>query len=80
MKDHLDLVTVYESGNPALIAVAKSILDSAKIEYSVKGEYLQNLSGFGTMFSGYNIVYGPAQIQVIKKNKIIAAKLLKDVK
>jgi hypothetical protein len=80
MKDRLDLVTVYESGNPALIAVAKSILDSAKIEYCVKGEYLQNLSGLGTIFSGYNIVYGPIQIQVIKNKKLIATKLLKGVK
>jgi Putative prokaryotic signal transducing protein len=40
-------VTVLESGDPALIAVAKSLLDSAGIEYFAKGEVLQNLFGWG---------------------------------
>jgi hypothetical protein len=40
-------VTVLESGDPGLIAVAKSLLDSAGIQYFAKGEVLQNLFGWG---------------------------------
>ena len=42
------LVTVLEPDNLAVIALAKSILDDAKIDYVITGdEALQNLYGVG---------------------------------
>ena len=80
MEHKNNFVTVYETGNTALIAVVKSMLDDAKIRYFVKGEHLQNLTGAGSMGLGYNLVVGPIEVQVEKKNKSIASKLLKNVK
>jgi hypothetical protein len=36
-------VTVLESSDPVLLAVAKSVLEGANIEYFAKGEAVQNL-------------------------------------
>jgi hypothetical protein len=80
MKDNFGIVTVYETGNVAVIAVVKSILDDGNIPYFVKGENLQNLSTAGSIGFGYNLALGPIQVQVAKKNKSIAMKLLKHVK
>jgi hypothetical protein len=40
-------ITVLESGDPALLAVAKSLLEAAKIQYFVKGEGVQDLFAAG---------------------------------
>jgi hypothetical protein len=45
----LDLVTIFESANPALIGVVRSILDSADIEFVTKGEALQDLFRMGSV-------------------------------
>ena len=58
------LITVLATGNEAIIAVAKSLLDDASIEYFVQGEGLQNLFGFGTLGTGFNPITGPVKIQV----------------
>jgi hypothetical protein len=39
----LELVTVLATGNPALIAVAKSLLEDSGIEYATQNEGLHNL-------------------------------------
>lgn len=39
----LELVTVLETGNPALIAVAKSLLEDSGIEYLTRNEGLHDL-------------------------------------
>ncbi|MFA6027270.1 MAG: DUF2007 domain-containing protein [Ignavibacteriaceae bacterium] len=80
MKDNSKLVTVYETGNIALIAVIKSLLDDANIKYFVKGENLQNLTAAGSIGIGYNMVVGPMEVQVEGKNKTLAVQLLKNVK
>jgi len=74
-----DIVTVYETGNAALIAMAKSLLDGAGIRYIVKGENLQNLFGGGVIGTGYNLVVGPAQIQVQREDQAAALKLLAEL-
>lgn len=45
--DSEELVKVLETGDPALIAMAKSVLQDAGIEYSVTNEFLQNLAVTG---------------------------------
>lgn len=72
-------VTVFESGNPALVAVAKSILDDAEILYSVQGENVQHLFGFGSIGTGYNLLTGPIRIQVMPEDEEAARVLLDQV-
>ncbi len=60
----LDLVTVFEAGDPVLLAMAHSLLDEEKIPYLTTGEGLQDLFGFGRIGTGYSTLVGPAQIQV----------------
>ena len=60
------LVTVLEPDNLAVIALAKSILDDAKIHYVIAGdEALQNLYGVGQV-----------KIQVARERAAEAEKLL----
>jgi len=59
-----DLVTVFETGDPALVALAKSLLDSDAIDFTVKGEAIQDLFGVGRFPSGTNLVAGPVVFQV----------------
>jgi hypothetical protein len=72
-------VTVFQSGNPALVAVAKSVLDDAEILYSVQGENAQNLFGFGLIGTGYNLLTGPIRIQVMPDDAEAARVLLDQV-
>ena len=59
-----DLVTVFETGDPALVALAKSLLDSDAIDFTVKGEAIQDLFGAGRFPGGTNLVAGPVVFQV----------------
>jgi hypothetical protein len=56
-------VTVFESSDPAVIAVAESLLEEAEIEFFAKGEDLQDLFGGGRI-GGFNPVVGAVQLQV----------------
>lgn len=38
-------VTVFSTRDPALLALAKSRLESAEIDFAARGEYLQNIPG-----------------------------------
>jgi hypothetical protein len=75
-----DLVTVFESGDVALFAIAKSTLDTAGIRYITQGEGLQDLFGWGRLFSGYNFVTGPPRIRVTPDNAARAHELLGDLR
>lgn len=79
MKKDSELVTVYETGNVAIVAIVKSLLDDGNIQYCVQGEHLQNLSAVGSIGFGYNVVVGPIQIQVDKSDVNLATELLKNV-
>jgi Putative prokaryotic signal transducing protein len=41
----VDLVKVYESGNPAIIPIVESVLRDAPIEFLMKGNVVQALQG-----------------------------------
>jgi len=74
-----NLVTVFASGNKAVIGVARSILDDAGIEYLVKNEGVEDLFGVGVLGTGYNILTGPIELQVLEENEKEARELLKDL-
>ena len=61
---HRDLVTVFETGDPGLLAMAHSILDEAEIPYLTQGEGVQDLFGLGRLGTGFSILTGPVHIQV----------------
>jgi hypothetical protein len=77
--DEVQLVTVFESGDPALIALARSLLDSAEIPFITKGDGLQDLFGWGRMPGGFNLVVGPVQFQVNQADTEEAGVLLEDL-
>ncbi len=72
-------VTVYETGDPALIAFAKSILQSEGIRYFVGGESLQDLFAGGRLGTGFNPVIGPVKIQVDEQDAEKAKELLRQI-
>ena len=65
----LELVTVLASPDPGLIAVARSILQSADIRFLVQGEVVRNLVG---------VV--PVQIQVSREDAEDALALFAELK
>jgi predicted amino acid-binding ACT domain protein len=64
-----ELVTVFSTDHPGIIAVVRSILDEAGIQYLVKGDGLQTLFALGTVV-----------FQVTPDNVEMARELLADVK
>ena len=74
-----DLVTVFETGDPALVSLAKSLLDSAGIDFSAKGEGLQDLLGLGRFPGGSNLLTGPVAFQVGPNDAKKARSLLRDL-
>jgi len=65
-------VTILETGNRSSIATAKSLLESAGIEYYVKGEDVQSLIGLGA-------IDGVPAIQVAEEDAKEAKEILKDL-
>ena len=74
----VDLVTVFESGDPALIALACSLLDSAQIPFMKNGDGVQDLFGVGRL-GGFSVIAGPVALQVDKKDCGEATDLLEDL-
>ena len=58
------LVPVLTVTNPALLPLAKSILDSAGIPFTVRNELVQGLIGLGQFGTGFNVLTGPPEILV----------------
>lgn len=75
-----DLVTIFETGDASLVALAKSLLDSAGIEFAAKGEAIQDLFGFGRFPGGSNLVTGPVAFQVRPEDAKSAKSLLRDLR
>jgi hypothetical protein len=61
------------------VVLVKSILDEAKIEFIAKGEGIQDLFGVGVIGTGFNVITGPIEFQVLEDNADYARELLKDV-
>jgi hypothetical protein len=76
-EDHPDpkIETVYVTEDPALVVMAKSLLEDAKIEYYTKGDEIQDLFGVGRL-GGLNILCGPVEFVVAAKDAPTARELL----
>jgi len=81
-KDEKDmkLVTVLSTGEGAMIALAKSILDEAGIPYLIKDELTQDLFGLGRLGASSSLIVGPVEIQVRYKDAERALELLEELK
>jgi hypothetical protein len=75
----LELTTVLKSGNPALLALAKSLLESAEIPFLVRGEGIQDIVGWGRFPGGANLVTGLVELQVSAEDLEQAKILLEDL-
>jgi hypothetical protein len=75
----LELVTVVSSGDSGLVAVAKSLLQAAGIQFLVRGEDVQDLFGVGRVFGGFNIITGATQLQVRSEDADDARLVLEDL-
>jgi hypothetical protein len=69
-------VTVLGAGDPALLLMAKSLLQDAGIEFSAKGEGLQDLFAAGRLGTGFSPLVGPAEIQVSSVDEEAAREVL----
>ena len=76
----LPFVTVFATGNPALIAVAKLVLRAAGIPFLTKAEGVQDLIGLGRLFHGLNLATGPVQLQVLSEEADDAKDLLSEIR
>jgi len=72
----IELVTVLETGDQSQVAVAKSMLEGAGIPCIARNERLQNLFGWGSIGTGYNVAMGPIRLQVRRENEEAAKELL----
>ena len=75
-----DLVTVLSAGDAGLIAVAKSVLQSADIPFLVQGEAVQDLFGAGRLGTGFSLVIGPIAIQVRAEDAAEAREILTELR
>lgn len=71
-------VTVLATGDPALLAVAKSLLEEADIDFFAKGEAIQDLVGLGRL-AGFNPAVGPVELQVAPEHADEARALLREL-
>jgi hypothetical protein len=76
--EYVEFVTVLTTGNPAILAVAKSLLDNAGIAYFAKGETVQSWVG-GTFGTGFNVITGPAELQVDEEDADEAKEILNHI-
>jgi len=74
-----DPVTVLETGDAVLLAIAKATLDSAGIAFVAKGEGIQDLFGVGRIPGGVNFITGPVQLQVAIDHAADARRFLRDL-
>ena len=59
-----ELVPVFVSETRGLTEVARSLLESEKIEYLARGERIQDALGWGPFWTGYNYIVGPVEFWV----------------
>ncbi len=74
-----ELVTVFQTGNPMTLALAKGALESAGIPFVSEGEGLQDLIGLGRFPCGFNVATGPVKIQVDIRDADAAREVLADI-
>jgi len=75
----IQLVTVLSTSDAAMVAVAKSVLDGAGIDYVVRGERYMNVMGWGGP-GVFNSALGEAEFQVREADAPDASRLLARLK
>ena len=75
----IELVPVFETGDAALIAVVKSILEGEQIDYLVRGDGVQDLIGAGRLTAGFNYLTGPARFMVRREDEERVRELLSEL-
>ena len=70
--------SVYKTENPALVAIAKSVLEDAQIEYYVEGDANQDYAGGGG-FAGLGFAIRPVEFLVSSEDAVAARELLADL-
>ncbi len=73
------LVPVLETGNPALLAVAQSLLTGSGIDYETAGDALQDFFAMGRLGAGFNPVVGGAKLLVRDHDAEAARELLSEL-
>lgn len=73
------LVTVLETGDAGIVAVAESLLIDSGIPYLKKADALQDLFALGRFGSGFNPVTGPVILQVPSRQAADAAEILRQL-
>lgn len=73
---NIELVKIFEAGNPALISVVESLLADAGIEFSTTSENLQDLFGWGRVGGGFNYAIGPVMFYVRAEDEAEALALI----
>lgn len=76
-QENHELVTIYETWDKGIVALAKSLLDEAGIRYYVRNEMIQDFFAEGSL--GANVLLGPMEIQVQPDDAEAATELLKDL-
>ncbi len=66
-----ELVTILETSDPALISVAKSLLEGSNIWYAAQGE------GMSSLFPG-TVAYHPVAFQVAREDEERARELFRE--
>lgn len=72
--DDLELVQIFSTQDPMLVALAKSLLDEAHIPAMVRNEGLQDLFGFGRLT--FNPVSGDVDFFVNAEDQAAALELM----
>jgi hypothetical protein len=73
------LTPVLRTGDAALVALAKSLLEGEEIEYLVRSEGVQDLFGAGRIGTGFSIIAGPVEFAVRDEDADRARALLADL-
>ncbi|MFC1898439.1 DUF2007 domain-containing protein [Candidatus Cloacimonadota bacterium] len=76
--DYLEFVKVFESADPNLTVIIKSVLSDAGIKYFVPGDNMQSILGAKFSFA-FGADIGNAQFLVSKEDAETARELLKEV-
>jgi len=75
-----DLIPVFESSEPSLILMAKSVLEGAGIAFGTRGEGVQDMFGLGRFPARMNLITGPVTFEVARSAANEAAALLADLR
>lgn len=75
-RPQIELLEVFEGGNPAIIPVVESLFDDAGIDYMTSAEGLQDLFGWGRFGGTFNFAIGPIRFFVRREDEEEARAIL----